>query len=69
MDLVISSKQVEILLTLSFARQNTESKSRLNLQWECRVIMLNERLVRRGEFYLSFDLLDKWAEALDPAFP
>jgi len=22
----------------------------------------NERLVRRGEFYLSFDLLDKWDE-------
>ena len=25
----------------------------------------NERLVRRGEFYLSFDLLDKWDESLD----
>jgi hypothetical protein len=25
----------------------------------------NERLVRRGEFYLSFDLLDKWDEVLD----
>jgi len=24
-----------------------------------------ERLVRRGEFYLSFDLLDKWDESLD----